>query len=163
MLSGMARLQVNQTAYTGRQFRSTLIYAEQPDTTLGQLHFDVGKWAPLVNTKDPNHFFIYVDDNFSVSYSCQQVGPMRMELAFISSRERFPENLDENMQRLEHVLKSEDVGLKLDFVDQTKCPSIEENTMREEIREVENDEERSHEMNNRLLALLQNRLDRVYS
>ncbi|XP_075239624.1 uncharacterized protein LOC142335145 [Convolutriloba macropyga] len=116
-------LHVNNTAYNGQKYRSTILTATQTDESTGSFRFEVPKWAPVSDNSSPNNFVLYLDDNFSICYSCQQVGVIKTELAWISSRQRFPDDRDYHMHRLEKELHKQGVNLKFDDVNQKACPA----------------------------------------
>ena len=119
-------LRINSTGYTGEEWRSSIVDARQYIYARhsAQGYFVLGNQkAGLPRSEKPNFFVLHADDNFSLAYFCQGFGSLKMDLAWIMSRERFPD--PEEVNEVQKKLRHNGVFLEMTDVDQEDCPATE--------------------------------------
>ena len=108
---------MNSTGYNGVEYKTTEAVARQPRelqrTALGA--FVVQSYGASNN----NLYVAYLDNKFALLYFCYEVGVMKTDLAWILSRERFPD--PRVYPTLERTLMNKGVILPLFDVNHIDC------------------------------------------
>ncbi|XP_075259809.1 uncharacterized protein LOC142351584 isoform X2 [Convolutriloba macropyga] len=118
-------LRINSTGYTGEEYRSSVIdarqYTHSRNSALG--YFVLGEQKiGLPKSELPNFFILHADDEFSLAYFCQNFGSLKMDLAWVMSRDRHPD--PEKVQNVEEILRVNGIGLEMIDVSHDDCPVV---------------------------------------
>ena len=114
-------LRFNRTNCENSQCEWTLIYAyKMPRARGSTAAFDIDFVGHGPTSKTPTFFILHLDDWFAVMYYCLKFGNLKMEMAWILSRERFPNPYD--VDKVERKIFPFGIDVEMVNISQDKCP-----------------------------------------
>ncbi|XP_075254986.1 apolipoprotein D-like [Convolutriloba macropyga] len=116
-------LKINSSFYSEGRYAHSIAKALQPHPS----RFGISAsfvldttWARAPANDEPNFFVLYVDNRFAIVYFCEEFGRMKLDLAWIMSRDRKAKKAE--LDDMETILHAHGLHPKMVDVDQENCP-----------------------------------------
>ena len=116
-------LKINSSFYSEGRYAHSIAKALQPHPS----RFGISAsfvldttWARAPANDEPNFFVLYVDNRFAIVYFCEEFGRMKLDLAWIMSRDRKAKKAE--LDDMETILHAHGLYPKMVDVDQDNCP-----------------------------------------
>ena len=82
--------------------------------------FDIDFIGQGPTSRTPTFYILHLDEYFALMYYCLKFGSMKMEMAWILSRDRFPNPYD--VRKVESKIFPSGIDVEMIDISQDKCP-----------------------------------------
>ena len=114
------KIEITRSYFKDHKYNSELVEGyENQDMSLNRNAFTIGH--SVLTDWTPNFFILCLSTEFMVTFYCQRIQEMKLELASTFSQTRNPEQKE--IKLMEACLRSRGINLTMSNVNQENCPS----------------------------------------